>query len=121
MWLKTVRAAQNLQKMGFQSRQVFGFMAKNSDDLLPIFLASICLACPIVPLHSMLSKEEIVNIFSKTKPSAVFCDASSYDLLIEALKELQTNVKVFIFGDALDDSTAVTDLMIETGDENRFV
>lgn len=123
VWLKTVRVAQNLQKMGFQSHQKIGFMAKNNDELLPIFLASICLACPIVPLHSMLSKSEIVSIFEKTEPSAVFCDADAYDVVNEALSELQSNllVKVFIFGETIDDLESVESLMIETGDENSFV
>lgn len=121
VWLKTVRVAQNLQKRGFQPGDKFSFMAKNSDELLPIFLASICLTCPIVPLHSMLSKDEIISILEKTEPSAIFCDAEAYDVVNEALKELQSNVKVFIFGEAIDDLEPVGDLMIETGEENSFV
>lgn len=120
--LKTIRAAQNLQEMGFQSRQVFSFMVNQCDDLLPLFLASTCLACPIVPLHSMLSKEEIVRIFAKTKPCVIFCDTNHLNMISQAIKESQLNkVKVFVVGESIDDFESIQDLFVETGDENHFV
>lgn len=122
LWLKTVRAAQNLQKIGFQSRQVFSFMVDQCDDLLPLFLASTCLACPIVPLHSMLSKDEIVRIFVKTKPCVIFCDSNYLDVINQAIKESRLNdVKVFIFGESVGGFESIQNLLVETGDENKFV
>lgn len=121
MWLNTIRAAQNLQRRGFHSGQVFGFMSGNSDHLASLIFASFCLACPISPMHPALTKEEIIRILVKTKPSVIFCDASAVDHLNEALNEIKLNVKVFIFGDISDGSESVGSLFVETDDENQFV
>lgn len=120
MRLETIRIAQNLQKRGFQSRQVFNFMTANSEHLVPVFFASICLACPVVPLHPMLSKDEIVRIFTKTKPTVVFCDVNAFNETNEALKELEWEVKVFTFGGQIDGVEPIENLLVESGNENEF-
>lgn len=121
MRLNVIRIAQNLQLKGFNSRQVFGFMVNNTDHVAPLIFAAFCLACPIAPVHSLLSKEEIVQTFMKTKPSVVFCDAVAYHRMNEALKDLKVNVKVFILGEAIDDVETIESLLIETGTESDFV
>lgn len=118
---KSVRAAQNLLKRGLKRRDVFGFLADYSEHLVPILVASICLACPVAPLYSMLSKDEIVRFFLKTKPTAVFCDIDAYDQLDEALDELPFSVNVFTFGGQVYGADPVEDLFVETGDEHHFV
>lgn len=39
--IQTIRAARNLQKCGYQPKQVLGFLGKNSRYLAPIIFASI--------------------------------------------------------------------------------
>lgn len=115
------RAAQNLQKRGFKSREMFCFMVTNTDYVLPIYLASIGLSCPAVPLHSMLDTQEVVPILLRTKPSVIFCDASSYIQMKEALKQSKLDAKVFIFGAHVDGVESVHNLFVETGCECDFV
>lgn len=115
------RAAQNLQKRGFKSREMFCFMATNTDYVLPIYLASIGLSCPAIPLHTMLDTKEIVPILLQTKPSVVFCDASAYDQMKEALKKSEIYAKVFTFGGHVDGVESVHNLFVETGNESDFV
>lgn len=121
MWQKTIRAAQNLQSKGVQSREVFSFMVNHSDHLVPILLASLCLACPINALHPMLSKQEIIRILIKTKPSIIFCAVDEYYRIYEALKELKLNVKIFTFDGHIEGLDAIEILFAETGIENQFV
>lgn len=119
--MKATRAAQNLQKRGYKSRELFCFVAANTDDLLPIYLASIGLACTTVPLHSILTKDEMVPILIKVQPTVIFCDDSSYDQLNEALIELKLKSKIFIIGEPIDGIESAKSLFIETGDECNFV
>lgn len=121
MRLKSIRAAQNLRKMGFKPRQQFGFIANNSDDLLPILVASVFLSCPVLSLHTMLEKKEMVRFLGKTKPAAIFCDGSAYDKLKGALEELKMDVKVFTFGENDHELELVENLFVETGKEDSFV
>lgn len=118
--LKAIRAAQNLLKRRFKPRDVFGFLADHSDDLVPIMVATLFLACPMATFHPMLSKEEIVRFLRKAKPSIVFCDVSAFDQLDKALKELPFSVQVFTFGGRIDGYEPVESLFVETGEENQF-
>lgn len=121
LWIKTVRAAQNLQKYGFKKGDVFGFMVDHTDHLVPILLAAMCMGCPAATLHPTLSKDEIVRSFLKAKPSAAFCVVSACNQLIEAVKELPFDVQMFIFDGRVDGFESVCSLFVETGEENRFV
>lgn len=120
--LKATRAAQNLQKRGLERRQFFGIMASNTDDLLPIFLASIGLGCPHIPLRPLLTKDEMSRILKKTKPDIIFCDINTHAKLREALFESQLNPKLFLCGRGhVDGIESAENLFVETGDECSFV
>lgn len=120
--LKSIRAAQNLQKIGFRSHEKFCFMTINNENLLPIVLASIGLACPICPLFPILSIDEIVRILTKIKPSVLFCDANLYDQMNEAMNKLQFKMKVFLLDDVhVDGVETVMALFHATGEESSFV
>lgn len=121
MRLETIRIAQNLQKRGLKSRQVIGFMAGINGDLASTLLASFCLACPIAPLHPMLTTHEIVRNLKKSKPAIIFCDSNVYNQLKNALNELEFDVKVFTFGGNIDGVETVKNLLLETGDESKFL
>lgn len=121
IWLESVRAAQNLLKRGIKSRDVIGFIADYSDHLVPIMVASMCLACPMAPLYVLLTKEDIARFFRKTKPTVVFCDISACVELTKALKELPFDVIVFTFDGQFGGFERVETLFVGTGEEDRFV
>lgn len=95
-------------------------MIENHDDLVALMLASIGLACPIVPLCPILSKDETSRILAKIRPPVIFCDAKLYDLLKQILNELQLSSKVFTFEQYTDDVESIERLFEETGEENSF-
>lgn len=100
---------------------MFGFLTDHSDYLTPIFITSVCMSCPMAPLHPMLSKDEIVRFFLIAKPTVAFCDVCACDQLNEALKELPFSVKVFTFGGKVDGFEPVESLFAATGEEDDFV
>lgn len=119
--LRSIQAAQNLLKRGFEPRQKLCFMSINSDHLVPLILASIGLLCPIVPLCPILSKGEIVRILTITKPSILFCDTELHEMLKEALNELEFDIKIFILDGQVDGVESVASLFEETGEEDSFM
>lgn len=119
--LKSIRVAQNLLKRGLQIRDVVGILTDHGDFVVPIMVASICLACPLAPLHPMLSKDEIVRFFLKAKPSVAFCDIGACNQLNEAISELPFTVRVFTMGGKIDGFEPVENLFVETGEEDQFV
>lgn len=119
--LKTIRAAQNLQSRGYNQKQVFGIMARNSHHVAPIFFASIANGMPINPLDPSFGKTEIIHMLSVTKPVLMFCDVKCYELLSECLKELGNAAKIFTFGGQSGSSEPVENLFHETHNENEFM
>lgn len=116
-----LRIAQNLQNRGFGPRQPFTFMTVNSDHLTSVALASMFLACPINPLHSILSKEEIIRSLEKVEPTVIFCDFECYNQIDDALKELKINVKIFTLGGQIGNSEPIENLLAQTGMERSFM
>lgn len=119
--VKTLRAAQNLQARGYDAKQVFGLLARNSQYVAPIVFASISIGCPINTMDPAFGKVELIHMLKTTNPVLMCCDIECFDLLQECLEELGSDAKIFTFGGNKSDSRAVENLFLETGNEAKFV
>lgn len=119
--LKTIRAAQNLQKRGYNTKQIFGLIARNSHHVTPIVFASMCLGCPINTMEASFGKIDLFQMLKTTAPILIFCDIENYDTTIECLEELENNAKVFTFGGSKGGSEPVENLFVPTGIEEEFL
>ncbi|XP_055297301.1 uncharacterized protein LOC129565940 [Sitodiplosis mosellana] len=119
--IKTVRAAKNLQKRGYEPRQVFGLMAKNSHHVAPIVFASISIGCPVNTLDPSFGKTELIHMLEMTKPTLMFCDVECHDLVRECFTELGNDAKIFTFGGSKDETEPVENLFSETHNEDDFI
>lgn len=119
--IRTIRAAQNLQKRGYKPTQVFGIMAKNSHHVAPIVFASISMGCPVNTLDPSFGKTELLHMLNTTKPVLMFCDVGSQDLLKECLTELRNDAKIFTFGGSKDEGEPVENLFSETENDDDFL
>lgn len=118
--MKTIRAAQNLQKRGYKSKQVFGFMTGNFPDVSPIAFASLCMGCPI-NAQSSTWKPDMLRMLGITEPDLIFCEVEVYDVMVECLTELGNKAKIFTFNGTKGDSEPVQNLFEETGIEEEFM
>lgn len=118
---KTIRAAQNLEAMGYKKGQVFGLVAGNSHNVAPITIASIAIGCVVNPLAPCFGKTELIHMFKVTKPVLLFCDIDCYGLINECLDELKKDVRIFTFGGSFGRSKPVEDLFKETQKEHLFM
>lgn len=117
---KTVRAAQNLQALGYQPKQVFGLMGRNTSFVAPIIIASIAIGCPVNTIDPSFSKAELLHMLRITKPALMFCDKECYKLLTNCLNELNIQLKIFTFAGVEGESEPVENLFQETLKENDF-
>lgn len=118
---KTIRVAQNLQKIDHEPRSVVGILTNNSADVAPIVFASLCLGCPISLFDPSFTKFEIKSIISISKPKTFFCDVSVHSLLEASLKESQLTARVFTFDGQRGNSISVDTLFAETDNETSFL
>lgn len=119
--IKTIRAAENFQERGYESKQIFGLLARNSHHVAPIVFGSICIGCIVNALDPTFGKIELIHMLNTTNPSLMFCDIECYDLLKECLTELENEAKIFTFGGSKDDTEPVEILFAETGTEKYFL
>lgn len=118
MRIKTICAAQNLQRRGYTPKQVFAFIGANSHNAAAIILASISIGCPVNTIHK---KAEVMEMLKKTKPAAMFSDLVYYNFLKECLTELGNDATIFTFGGSKNDSEPVEVLFAETQEEDNFM
>ncbi|XP_055325885.1 uncharacterized protein LOC129579744 [Sitodiplosis mosellana] len=119
--LKTIRAAQNLQELGYQPKQVFAFMIRNSHHVAPTVFGAISIGCSVNSLDPSFGKTELLHMLGTTKPDLMFCDVESYELVKECLVQLQNDAKIFTFGGSDGESEPVENLFAETGTESSFM
>lgn len=119
--IKIIRAAQNLQKRGYKSKEVFGVLARNSHELAPIIFASIAIGSPVNTLEPSFGKAELLHMLKTIKPSLMFCDVEIFDLVKECLLELGNNAKIFTFGGSKGGSEQIENLFEKTHDECNFL
>lgn len=119
--MKTIRAAQNLRKRGYDSKHVVAIIAGNVANLAPAVYASLCLGWPIVAMYTAMEKQSILRMFELSEPKIIFCEVKVYDLVVECLGEVGKKAKIFTFSGTKGESEAVESLFEETGTEEHFV
>ncbi|KAG4069747.1 hypothetical protein HA402_003188 [Bradysia odoriphaga] len=119
--LKTIRAAQNLQKRGHKENGVYSFIVANTDNVAPILFATFCNGCAVNGLDPSFKKFELIHMLGMVKPDLVICDIDVYERASECLKELQNYAKIFTLGGCADGSEPVDVLFNETKIEDSFI
>lgn len=116
----TIRAAQNLQRRGYKSKQVISIISGNVPHLAPIVFASLCLGGPVNTIPTT-PKREILRILEMTKPDLVFCEIRVFDLVQKCLMDLKLNAKIYTLNGTTDTAEPIEKLFVETGIEDEFV
>lgn len=95
MRLRTLKIASYLAAAGFKQGDVVGIIASNSENLAPVVFACFTLGLPINPLAPVMTVSDIVYMYSKTKPKAIFCDVTLIETVQKAIEKLPTNPVVY--------------------------
>ncbi|XP_031634383.1 uncharacterized protein LOC116347793 [Contarinia nasturtii] len=69
----------------------------------------------------VILQRDIVSIYQRSQPVAVFCDIDFYDLVNESLKEVGINAQIFTLNGAKGDSETVENLFEKIGTEDSFI
>lgn len=116
-----MRAAQNIRSLNFEKGDVFAVVSKNNHELVPLFVALLCLEHPFNPVDPSSTEEAFMHMFSITKPKLVFCDIESYEMVRRYLRKLNAEAKIYTFCGQYDDSIAVNELFRPTNKEAEFM
>lgn len=121
IYIKSIRAAQNIQKLNYKKGDVFALLSETNHHFMPIIVGLLCLDYPINPLPPSLAELEVMHFLNTSKPKVIFSDIQLYGTIKKCLEKSKIDAKIFTFGGRIENSTAVEDLFAPTGRENEFM
>lgn len=121
IFIKTIRAAQNIQKLNYKKGDVFALFSETNHHFMPIIVALLCLDYPVNPLPPSIAELEVMHFLNTSKPKVIFSDMQLYGTIKKCLKKSKIDAKIFTFGGGNEYSTDVEDLFAPTGREDEFM
>ena len=83
-------------KTDLKRGDVVGIIARNSQNVAPLAFACFTLALPISPFAHVMGVAEIVEMYARTKPKAIFCDWDVVERVKRAIEEIPlVNCKIY--------------------------
>lgn len=117
----STRVALSLIERNISQSDVVGIIATNTSIVMPLCFGCLFAGAPIHPLDVHFNKESIVHSWRKTKPKIIFVEGNMYDIVREAVQELQLNSSVFTLNDHLENIPSIDDLLTSNeNDEKAF-
>lgn len=121
LYVKSVRAAQNIQKLGYHRGDIFAVISKNNHDLSSIVMALLSTGHPFNTLDPSFTEIEMTHMLNLTKPKLIFTELESYEIVKQSLQNVNNDAKIYTFGGQIEDSLPVENLFVETGIESEFM
>lgn len=121
LYTKSVRAAQNIDKLNYKRGDIFAVISNNNHELAPIVTALLSTGHPFNTLDPLFTETEMTHMLGLTKPKLVFSEVQSYAAVKKSLRNLNNDAKILTFGGKIGDSFAVEDLFVKTGIESEFM
>ncbi|XP_055389811.1 mycosubtilin synthase subunit C-like [Condylostylus longicornis] len=119
--IMSIRVAQNFMRYGIKQEDVIGFIASNTKYLAPIIFGIIYCGGQLNSLDPSFDKHEIIHMYRITKPKFIFCDKNIYNLVKEAINELNLTCQIFVMDGEIDGVTSAEIFLKPTGNEDHFV
>lgn len=108
--------AKNLYKIGYKSGDIAGLISKNSTFVAPLVFACLLLRLPINPVDTSFSVSKIVELYKTTKPKIIFCDHDIVDKLLTSLAILQSEARVVILTEKINDLAHISEFLSPCND-----
>ncbi|CAD7089738.1 unnamed protein product [Hermetia illucens] len=108
-----------MDKWNLQNTDVIGLIARNTENLAPLVFGLFFCGVSVNALDTSFSEDEIVNLFTCTKPKLVFCDADAYSTVKNSLEIIGSTAAIYIVAGQLEKGmpTTVDHIIDQTTDE----
>lgn len=118
--LYSIRIALNLQKNGLKMNDCVGIIARNSTYIGSAVFASLVIGCPVNPLDTTFTSDDIIHMFKLTRPKIIFCDSNMINKLRSALLELENDALIVSIGERVLGCHYIDDYIEEIIGERDF-
>lgn len=121
LYTKSVRAAQNIQKLNYAKGDIFAIISRNNHELAPIVVALLSTGHPFNTLDPSFTQIEMTHMLSLTKPKVIFTEPETYAAVRLSLQEIGIDTKIYTFCGQIGDSTLTENLFVANGEESNFM
>lgn len=120
MWIRTIRIAIKLEKLGYKKGDIVGVIALNSELLAPLVFACFTLGIGLNFLAPNATVDDIVHMWGITAPTLVFCDYNFIGIVEDALKILKVSPSIITLLDRHKNYRHIEDLLEPQENEKKF-
>lgn len=94
MYERSIKIFKYLHAMGLSQNDVAGFLAVSSENLFPTVIACLTYGLPINALSDLMKPDDLVYMWSITKPKVIFCDTAYLPMVKEAVEIMKNGCKI---------------------------
>ncbi|XP_058443734.1 uncharacterized protein LOC131425681 [Malaya genurostris] len=120
MRLRSVRVAQNLASIGYETGDVMTIISRNNQNLAPVVFGCFMLGLSINSLDPKFHRDDFAHMFATVKPKVVTCEGDLIEEVKAACEMANIEPNLIVFGPRVNGYTRVDDLLVETGLERQY-
>lgn len=110
---RTIRVAQNIQKLNYGKNDIFAIVVKNSLDADSLLMGLLCAGHTFTVLDPSHGEIKLIQMLEIISPKVVFTEPESLALVKKCLMKLRN-------GGQISNPAGFADLFAETGIEGEF-
>jgi long-subunit acyl-CoA synthetase (AMP-forming) len=108
---RTIKIANYLLRAGLKQGDVVGVMATNSENLAPVVFACLTLGLPLNFLAPVMTENDVIYMFSKTKPKVIFSDANLITTVMNSTTKIDSKVTIITLQEKVECFEFVDDIL----------
>ncbi|XP_070504880.1 probable 4-coumarate--CoA ligase 3 [Chironomus tepperi] len=99
---RSLKFANFFTQMNLKQGDVVGLIASNSENLVPIIFGCLVIGVAVNPLSIAMGVDEIVHMWSKTKPKVIFSDGKIVETVKSAVDKMELDAKIITMIDEVE-------------------
>ncbi|XP_070507515.1 uncharacterized protein [Chironomus tepperi] len=107
-------------QVNLKQGDVVGLIASNSENLVPIIFGCLVIGVAVNPLSIVMSVNEIVHMWSKTKPKVIFSDGKIFETVKSAVDKMELDAKIITMIDEVEGFGFADEILNEDFDVENY-
>ncbi|XP_065091269.1 probable 4-coumarate--CoA ligase 1 [Ochlerotatus camptorhynchus] len=121
MRLRSIRAAQNLTRLGYTKGDTIGFAVRNRENVAPIVYGCFLIGAPVNCIDPDFTATDMAYMFGISKPVLVIADEDNVDTVKTSCQTAGISPKFVVMDQAPgDDDPSALNVVEETGNEQLY-
>ncbi|XP_001656167.2 probable 4-coumarate--CoA ligase 1 [Aedes aegypti] len=120
--LRSIRAAQNLTKLGYKKGDMVGFAVRNRENVAPLLYGCFLIGAPVNCLDPDFTVDDMAHMLRISKPVLFLADEDNVETVKTACRDAEIRPKFVILDgrDCQPDDLSSSDLLQQTGSEQFY-